>query len=280
MLDKDNFDLAIVATTAPSHHEIVMALNKTKAKFLLCEKPISNSIAAAKEMISESAKNKKVFAVNHQMRYMEQYKFIKRAPAFYNTGKLKSIVISGANIGLAMNGTHYFEAFRWITGNSITKVWAWLDSIDTPNPRGKDFFDQSGQIFAVTENGERLFLEIGSDLGHQIIVTYNFEFGKIVVNELNGEVYISTRKLEGIHSPSNRYGMPNNQEQTQIEPATTLLPTSTLLLELVRNGDFPTGQNALDAIKVAFAAIMSSENGNSEIKLSDVHKNLTLQKWA
>ncbi len=280
LFEKNNFDLAIVATTAPSHHEIVMALTKTNAKYILCEKPLSNSFSAAIEMIDNCAKNNLIFAVNHQMRYMDQYKLIKRAPADYNTGKLKSMIISGANIGLAMNGTHYFEAFRWITGNPITKVWSWLDSTNTPNPRGKDFFDQSGQIFAKTEKGERLFLEIGSDLGHQIIVTYNFEFGKIVVNELNGEVNISTRKSEIVPSPSSRYGMPNDQIGFDIQMANSLLPTVSLLLELIKFGDFPTGLDALHALKVAFAAIESSKNGNSEIDLSKLDKKLTPQKWA
>ena len=101
-----------------------------------------------------------------------------------------------------------------------------------------------------------------------------------MINEINGEVNISTRKSEILPSPTSKYGMPNDQIRFDIQIASNLLPTVSLLLELVKFGDFPTGVDALHAIKVAFAAIKSSENGNSEIDLSKLDEKLTPQKWA
>lgn len=280
LLNQVDFDLAIVATTAPSHFKIVKALSTTKVKFILCEKPISNSIRHAQDMIELCREKNIGLAINHQMRYMEQYSMIKNAHSRFSVGDLKSMVVSGSNVGLAMNGTHYFEAFRWLTDNPITSVWAWLDESETNNPRGPEFFDQSGQIFATNILGQRLYLEIGSDLGHEIIVVYNYEFGKIVVNELSGMVHVNSRLLEDLKLPKTRYGLLGNREFFNIERADTLNSTVEVLLSLINGNDYPTGENALHAIEVAFAAIMSSENGNSEIKLSDVHKNVILQKWA
>ena len=57
-----------------------------------------------------------VLAVNHQMRFMEQYltpKAIIEGDAF---GGLTSVTVVGGNFGLSMNALHYFEMFRFMTG--------------------------------------------------------------------------------------------------------------------------------------------------------------------
>ena len=53
LLKNNNFDLAIVATTATSHYEIVMALNKTKVKYIFCEKPLVTNLKKAYKMVSD-----------------------------------------------------------------------------------------------------------------------------------------------------------------------------------------------------------------------------------
>ncbi len=280
ILSRDNFDLAIVATTAPSHHQIVLALTKSRVKYILCEKPISNSLSSAKEMVEACRKNKILLAVNHQMRFMEIFQFIKQHEKSKKFGSLRSMVINGANIGLAMNGTHYFEAFRYLTNSHITKVWAWLDNDLKPNPRGPEFFDQSGQIFATNENGQRLFLEIGSDLGHQIITTYNFEFGKITVNVLNGIAYLNSRLHSEVAETTARYDCKDAQEIFHIAPASNLEPSKFVLNSLVVNSNFPTGLDGIHTISVALAAIESNNNGNQVVNVSSLNGNTSTQKWA
>lgn len=73
-------------------------------------------------------------AVNHQMRFMEQYTNIKGLIDAAEFGGLRSMVVTAGNFGLAMNGSHYFEAFRYLTGESIAQISAWFDPSNVPNP--------------------------------------------------------------------------------------------------------------------------------------------------
>ena len=280
LLEKNNFDLAIVATTAPSHFEIVMALNKTKVRYVLCEKPIVTNLKKAYQMVLDCKKNNKILAVNHQMRFMEKFQIVKSHQKNDEFGSLRSILISGANIGLAMNATHYFEAFRYLTDSKISKVWAWLDKELRPNPRGPEFFDQSGQILAMNDSGQRMFLDIGADLGHQIISTYNFEFGKITVNELNGIATINS-KVHPIKSNSTEiYGQRDIQQIISLKPSENLAPTVALLKALISEKDYPSGEDGIHSISVALAAIESSASNHTLVQLHNIPQSEFDQKWA
>ena len=53
---------------------------------------------------------------------MPIYKLVKDLNKNQTFGKLLSLNISAANIGLGTNVTHYFEAFRWIFENPICEI--------------------------------------------------------------------------------------------------------------------------------------------------------------
>jgi predicted dehydrogenase len=280
LLAKNNYDLAIIATTAPSHFEIVMALNKSNVKYILCEKPLTTNLKKAKQMVLECKKNGKIFSVNHQMRFMENYQLVKTRQEDHSMGDLRSILISGANIGLAMNATHYFEAFRYLTDSRISKVSAWLDKELKPNPRGPEFFDQTGQIFAANDSGQRIFLDIGADLGHQIICTYNFEFGKITINELNGTVIINSRSKTLRDNPTSMYGLKDFEEVIHLKPSESFRPTVALLKEVVKVADYPSGEDGIHAISVAIAAVESNLSNHNLIQIDELQDAEHEEKWA
>ena len=280
LLEKNNFDLAIVATTAPSHYEIVIALTKTDTKYILCEKPLATNLEKARQIVSESRRNQKILAVNHQMRFMENFQIVKKYQSSGDFGDLRSILISGANIGLAMNATHYFEAFRYLTDSKLSQVWAWLDKELKPNPRGTEFFDQSGQVLATNNSGQRIFLDIGSDIGHQIICTYNFEYGKITINELNGIATLNSRENPDKSISTGMYGQKDDEHIISLKPAETLAPTMAVLNSIIKMENYPSGEDGIHSISVALAAIESSANNNECINISDLQKSDLDQKWA
>jgi predicted dehydrogenase len=280
LLKKNNFDLAIIATTAPSHYEIVMALTKTNTKYILCEKPLTTNLKKANSMVSECKKTGKVLSVNHQMRFMENFQIVKKYQRSDEFGSLRSILISGANIGLAMNATHYFEAFRYLTDSKLSRVWAWLDKELKPNPRGPEFFDQSGQMLAKNDSGQRIFLDIGSDIGHQIICTYNFEYGKITINELNGIATINSREKPDKTISTGMYGQKDDEQIISLKPAETLAPTVALLRSVIKMENYPSGEDGIHSISVALAAIESGANNNKLVNISDLQTSDLDQKWA
>src|SRR5215470_17506941 len=100
----------VISTTAPSHHEFVCDAAATGVRYILCEKPMATSLAACDSMIAACREAGVKLAVNHQMRFMEQYSAIKELIDTPEFGGLRSMIVTSGNFGLAMNGSHYFEA--------------------------------------------------------------------------------------------------------------------------------------------------------------------------
>src|SRR5205814_558743 len=105
------------------------------AKSILCEKPMACSIAECEKMIGACRGSGVKLAVNHPMRYMASYMEPKRIVQSEEFGGLISMTVIGGNFGMAMNGTHFFEGFRYLADEEPDEITAWLDSDLVANPR-------------------------------------------------------------------------------------------------------------------------------------------------
>jgi predicted dehydrogenase len=273
-------DVGIIAATANSHFEIASKMITKGVKYILCEKPLVTSMADNYELSKILATSNSKFAVNHQMRYMNQYQVVRDLAKRHELGILRSMTVCGSNFGLAMNGTHYFEAFSWLTQSRIEQVTAWLDKEVRRNPRGAEFKDQSGQLFAKNDSDQRLYMDLGGDLGHEIIVNYAFRDGHITVNELQGTGSISIREQKYRIEKTERYGMPSLSYNFEFEPTDTIQATQMTLNELLFGTDFPSILNGIHSTSVAFAAIKSDSLGSMPIFLSSLTESEVSQFWA
>jgi predicted dehydrogenase len=161
-------ELVIISTTADSHAALTAQAAERGAKFILVEKPMAQSLADCDRMIEVCRAHGVRLAVNHQMRFMEQYthpRVLGYSEAF---GGIQSMTVVGGNFGMANNGTHYFEAFRYMMGEDVASVSAWFSPEIVPNPRGPQFMDRAGSLRAVTTGGKRFYMDVSSDQGHGV----------------------------------------------------------------------------------------------------------------
>ena len=100
-------ECVVVATTAPTHGEYTCLAAESGARYVLCEKPMAVSLAECDRMIRTCEARGTRLAVNHQMRFMEQYAVPKAIIDSEAFGGLSSVTVAGGNFGMAMNGTHY-----------------------------------------------------------------------------------------------------------------------------------------------------------------------------
>ena len=263
-------DFAIVATTTDARSEAVIKLAKHGVPAILCEKPMASSVEECDLMIAACNANKTKLAVNHQMRFMGAYKVVKEELESGAHGSLTSMSVVGGNIGIAMNGSHYFEAFRWLSGSDIQCVSAWFSGPPMNNPRGKLFFDQSGESRIVSSNGHRLFLNVGCDQGHGMTVTYATNFGYIFIDELAGVGFSATRKREYKNLPYSRYGMPSDHKEITFAVADNLKPTQELMKSFLRDGDYADGISGKSVVATLSAIWCSAENGSESVDLFDL----------
>jgi len=260
-------ECVIIATTAPMHCEYTCLAAEAGAKYVLCEKPMAISLAECGKMIDVCKHNNVKLAINHQMRFMEPYTEPKRIVNSQEFGGLTSVTVVGGNFGMAMNGTHYFEMFRFMTEEEPYEATAWFSQEKVPNPRGIEFEDRAGSVRVTTESGKRLYMEVGSDQGHGVKVIYACRYGQLVVDELAGTMALSVRKKEDQGEPATHYAMSSLETTKKIAAADSIQPTKAVLEALLNGQNFPTGEEGRLAVATLVAAHVSNEKGHIPIRV-------------
>ena len=263
-------ELVVIATTASSHAEIAQNALKLGVINILLEKPIATSLASCREIKKLTQQNDAKLAVNHQMRYLPQYTIPRRLLNSNNYGGFKSMHVVAGNFGLAMNGTHYIEAFRYLANEAPNEVSANFDTEFLPNPRGAQFQDVSGCIRLTTASGKRLYIDTSMDQGHGVQVTYMSRNGRITVDELAGKMTTVVRQPQHREAPTSRYGMPVDIEEQIIKPVDLVDSTKAVLEALIKGKDYPTLQDGMIAVKALVAAYHSHRQGGVTVRLADI----------
>lgn len=260
-------DLVLIATTADSHRDLVEKAAASGAKAVLCEKPMATSAEDCNAMIAACNASGTRLAVNHQMRFMDQYTRIRDELQSGKFGALGSMNVVAGCFGLSMNGSHYCEALRWLTDSEIVSASAWFAPESLKNPRGEQFSDQAGEVRFETANGKRLLMSIGADHGHGMTVTYATRFGHIFVDELEGVYLATARKPEHQEMPVTRYGMPWDRWEVRFPQADNVGPTQAVIQALLKGEDFPDGPAGRNAVAAVAAAWQSAEQGGKPVRV-------------
>ena len=263
-------EIVVVATTADSHSSIALEAIDAGVRLLLLEKPLSTSLLDCQQLVKACQRTGACIAVNHQMRFLPQYQLPKELLTSEAYGGFHSMHVAAGNFGMAMNGTHYFEAFRFLVDEAPTEVSAWFDKAILPNPRGSQFQDVSGCIRVITASGKRLYIDASADQGHGAQVTYMARNGRITVDELTGAVTTVVRSAEHREAPTSRYGMPVEIEQHQIPPVELVESTKAVLQALLAGEGYPTLTDATLAVKTLVAAYHSHRQGGVPVRLEDI----------
>lgn len=267
LLNTTKPDAVVIATTAPTHAEYTILAAQHQVKHILCEKPMATSLNEAYAMIDACTHYKAQLAINHQMMFLPQYTEIKKIIETGHFGPLSSILVSGSNFGLAMNVSHYFEMFRFLTDSNISTVQAWLEDEKVSNPRGNQFEDYSGSLLAKNAAGTKMYVDFSVHAGHGLQVTYIFKYGQVLVDELSGFVRTICRKEEFKDLPTTRYGMPADTNQYEIAAFELMDSTIKVWDSMLSNGCFPDSAVGLHALHCLVAAIESHTNNSSVIAI-------------
>lgn len=280
MIGKVLPECVIIATTAPTHCELTCLAAEKGVRYILCEKPMAASLSQCDRMLAACKASGSKLAINHQMRFMEQYTEPKQIVSSESFGGLSSVNVIAGNFGMAMNGTHYFEMFRYMTDEAPLEVQAWFSNEKVPNPRGPQFEDRAGSVRLATASGKRFYMEIGADQGHGVNVIYAGSYGQLVVDELGGKMYLAVRKEEHRDLPTTRYGMPWVETIREIQPADSLGPSRSVLKALLEDHNFPTGEDGRIAVATLVAAYISDENGHIPILVDNALPQERIFRWA
>ena len=179
-------DLFSVATTSPHHVALGRLALQAGVKRILLEKPIDNSLAAAKAFLKEASGQGVAVWVNYSRRWMLDFRAVKRCIDRGMIGCPRSITITIGKGELAMHASHYFDLCRYIFNSDAAWGMGFLEPVKHPNPRGTQYEDPSGYCLFTFQNGARAFVDFSSDFSEKDpILTIKGTTGKIVVDEFN-----------------------------------------------------------------------------------------------
>ena len=269
MLAKLRPELVIIATTAPAHCELTLAALGAGARTVLCEKPMATSLGACDRMIAAAENAGARLAINHPMRFLDQYREVQRVVSSPAVGGMTSMTCVAGNAGLAMNGTHLFELFRFLTGEPASEVSAWFSPGKFANPRGAQFDDRAGAIRLATAWGKRFYFEAGSDQGHGFTAIFAGPSGQLSVDLLKGEFRLSARKESERSQSLTRYGCPSDEKVWNVDAGDPVSGTVGVLHALLAGDDYPSGREARSAIATLVAAYLSDERGHVSVKIAE-----------
>jgi predicted dehydrogenase len=273
-------EAVVVATTADSHFAYVKAAVEAGARFILCEKPMATSLAQADAMCEACARSGALLAVNHQMQFMPHYMRVKQLIGSDELGPLSSVLVAGSNFGLAMNGSHYFEMFRYISGTTVRSVRAWLEANQLSNPRGPQFDDHSGRLLAQGSGDATMYVDFSARAGYGLQIVFICRQGQIVLDELSGDMRVSARKSDFRDLPTARYGMPADVWGELLEPTDAVSPTMGVWSAMLDGRPFPDGIIGTHALACCVAAHVSHEAGGTEIMLDGLSARSRVFRWA
>ena len=269
MFVKCSPQVVVIATNADTHCELTCMAASRGVRFILVEKPMAVSIEECDRMIEACRTAGVGLAVNHQMRFMPAYTLPKELFQSPEFGGLTSMNVIAGNFGFAMNGSHYFEAFRFLTDELPVEVAAWFSSEVVPNPRGPQYEDRAGCIRAITATGKRLYMDISADQGHGFGCTYACRYGVITLNELAGELSSIEREAQYRDLPTTRYGMPSVNRRYLIAPPDLIDVTAEVLRALVSGQGSVSGEDGKKVVELLVAAHQSAEKGGAPVRLVD-----------
>jgi predicted dehydrogenase len=231
-------------------------------------------------MLAACKENGVKLAINHQMRFMDQYTKAKRIIETAAFGGLSSVTVMAGNMGMAMNGTHYFEMFRYMADEPPAIATAWFSTEEVSNPRGPQFQDRAGSVRLTSASGKRFYMEIGADQGHGLKVIYAGPKGVLVVDELLGTIDLSARESQYRDLPTTRYGMPSVNESLSFIPADAVGPSRSVLEALLNDDGPPSGEDGRLAVAALVAAYVSNENGHVPVEVDSDLPSERVFPWA
>jgi len=179
-----NFDITIISTTADMRvKSLLLILNKINTKLILLEKPICHSINDLN--LLQNISSKKIF-INFPRRYCDWHIKIKNKIQKDYPHEILNVLITGKNLGIACNISHYVDLINMWTkcyplsvNNSYLGNWK--------NSKRKGFYEVEGSIQIFFQNNHKLELFSDNKYDELKISIYNKSNKKIcTINDNKG----------------------------------------------------------------------------------------------
>jgi predicted dehydrogenase len=265
-------DLAVIATTTPSHCDFGIQLAKHGVKFLMIEKPLGPSIEQCEELIEQCNRSGTRVAVNYMFRFLPIVQEVKRLLTSDLFGGFTSLAVNSINTGIAMMGSHCIDLLEFFSESSSEKVSAWLKDSDVANPRGRQYSDSGGLTIVHTEKGQRLMMDFPIDQGQGREMLACGRYGMIRFDLDNASLKGVARNETDRALPFTRSDLKSLEIQTDLEKTDYPMASVEHIRNLLCGDAIVTAEYASRLVSVLVAAHHSSDQKNSSVQVEDMGK--------
>ena len=265
-------DLAVIATTSPSHCEYGVELARRGVKFLMIEKPLGTSIAECEKLFEECNASGTRVAVNHMFRFLPIVLKIKELLTSELLGGFTSLSVNGINSGIAMMGSHCVDLFEFFSESPSTTITAWLNKSDERNPRGNEYSDYGGLAVVHSSKGHRLVMDFPIDQGQGREMLACGRNGMIRFDLDKATISGVARRECDRTLPLTRSNLENVKIAFDLGLTDYEAATVTHIKNLISGGQIVGLEEATRIVSVLVAAHNSSNQGHSPIQISDSRK--------
>ncbi|MBI5518593.1 MAG: Gfo/Idh/MocA family oxidoreductase [Desulfovibrio sp.] len=268
-------DLLCIATNGPSHRDIVLAAAAAKIPFVLCEKPMSTSGAATREMADACQSSGTRLAVNLCRRFLTRCLLFRQALRDGLVGRPRRFwsVIGGGGVGCV--GLHYFDYAAWLFDARPVWVSAELTRDPAPNVRGAQFFDPGGQVSVGFQcaDGWRFTgdFELSEDVPRASRCIVVGTEGVAETDDFTpapaGAARATARPADQRHVAKTRLVQPEPVALDHGPALDIVQATADCLADLLGPYAHPTTDAGIESVDVVLAAHLSSARGGARVAL-------------
>ena len=275
---------AVIVSTPPQFHEEIVLAALEAGKHVLCEKPLSNSVASCKAMVESAKKYNKLLTTGFNHRYFPAIKEVKKTLDSGIIGELDHVRAFAGHTGLSEfkspwmynkdvmgggalmdNGIHVIDLARHMLGDvkdvygfATTNVWKLDRSEDNGfalmrNPQGK----VATLHASWTEwKGYHFYIEVYGTKGMAKAYYAPMRFELVYMDKPGGKPTKKTNFFPNLILKEKLKGWQSTTIQTFIEELTDFMKSTEQI-----NGKYiiADGFSGLRAVEIADAVYRSSE---------------------
>ena len=187
---------AVISHLAPDHFEAFTKIADAGVRHIVCEKPISDSLATAMAMVNRAEQESIRFSVAFQRRFLQSAKVINSVSQSELGGPPASIVVHGGAKCLITFGAHFVDLALDIFESPPLRV-AGFGSSQPINPRRKDLGYWEGSLSWEFPGNRYLTISFTNQSSVQALGVLYAPHGTMNLYP-DGKVAMVKRKLEDI----------------------------------------------------------------------------------
>jgi len=262
MLKNENLDIISVCTGGGIHYDIVKEAAKYDIEAVYCEKPMTDTLEKADEIIKICREKKIVLAVNHLRRWDTGFQSVKKFIDDKKIGDIQKFSIYYTK-GIINSGSHLFDILYYFFGDVdyIRSNYAY---------KQKDFTDPTLDVYVKFKSGlSGVLLGLNDDF---------FTFSKFDIFGTLGVISIidSGYKYEYYKvRKSEKFSVDRDLIKTEspfVSGLDNAMPNAvTDIVECIRTGKKPlcSGDDARYSVAAVNAALESVKNNSEKIFISN-----------